>query len=140
MAPVTTAKIDLDDPGDGFQRIRRKLGIESFGLNVLTLRPGQRNRIHRHLRQEEVYLVLAGELTVVLEDESVVLGEHELVRIEPAVRRQLTNPSAAPVVLLAIGGYGEHEGRDGRAWTSWDEPGEGKPPQEVPLPDDLPLA
>lgn len=137
---MSTSKIDLEDGGDGFQRLRRELGVESFGLNVVTLRPGQRNRIHRHLRQEEVYLVLAGELTLVLEDESVVLGKHELVRIDPAVRRQLTNPGAEPAVLLAIGGYGEHEGRDGRAWTSWDEPGEGKPPQEVPMPDDLPLA
>lgn len=42
------------------------------------------------------------------------------------------------VVLLALGGYGEHEGRDGRAWTSWDEGGEGRSPQEVPQPDDLP--
>ncbi|MDX6589518.1 MAG: hypothetical protein QOI84_792 [Solirubrobacterales bacterium] len=37
-----------------------------------------------------------------------------------------------------LGGAGEHESRDARAWTSWDEEGEGRSLQEVPLPDDLP--
>ena len=40
-----------------------------------------------------------------------------------------------PLLLLAVGGATEHEGRDGRAYESWDETGEGRPPQEVPLPD-----
>lgn len=137
--PVSTGKIDLG-PGDGsgFQRLRRQLGVESFGLNVVTLRPGQRNRIHRHQRQEEVYLVLEGELTLVVEGEELVLGRYELARVAPSVRRQLTNRGAEPAVLLALGADGEHQGRDGRAWSSWEEPGDGRPPQEVPLPDDLP--
>jgi hypothetical protein len=42
-------------------------------------------------------------------------------------------------VVLALGGAGEHEGRDARAWTSWDEEGEGRSPQEVPLPENLPV-
>jgi hypothetical protein len=40
-------------------------------------------------------------------------------------------------VVLALGGHGEHQGRDGRAWTSWDEEGEGRSPQDVPMPEDL---
>ena len=138
--PVTTSRIELGDDDHGFQKLRRELGVESFGLNVLSLRPGQRNRIHRHLRQEEVYIVLEGELTLLVEGEPVVLGKYEAVRVEPAVRRQLTNPTPEPVVFLALGAYGEHEGRDGRAWSSWEEADEGKPPQEVPLPEDLPLS
>ena len=43
-------------------------------------------------------------------------------------------------LVLALGGDGTHEGRDGIAWSSWDEPGEGRSPQEVPLPDDLPAS
>jgi mannose-6-phosphate isomerase-like protein (cupin superfamily) len=137
-SPVTTARIELDADDRAFQKLRHELGVESFGFNVLSLQPGQRGRIHRHLRQEEVYVVLAGELTLLVEGEPVALGRYEAVRVEPSVRRQLTNPGAEPLVLLALGGYGEHEGRDGRAWSSWEEEGDGKPPQEVPLPDDLP--
>ena len=135
---VSFAKLDLD--ADRYQRLRRELGVTSFGINLITLQPGQRGRIHRHERQEEVYLVLEGELTLFVEGEPRVLGEGELARVGPSVRRQLANESEARTVLLALGGSGEHEGRDGRAWSSWDEGGEGKPPQEVPLPDDLPAS
>ena len=51
---------------------------------------------------------------------------------------QPANESEAKTVLLALGGAGEHAGRDGRAWADWEEGGEGRPPQEVPLPEDLP--
>jgi uncharacterized cupin superfamily protein len=128
------------DPGSGerFQRLRADLGVTSFGINLITLQPRQRGRIHAHERQEEVYLVLEGELTLGIAGEEHVLGEGRLARVGPAVRRQLSNRGESRVVLLALGGAGDHEGRDGRAWTAWDEAGEGVRPQEVPLPDDLP--
>ena len=134
---VAYTTIDLE-AGERFVSLRRALGVTSFGMNLMLLEPGQRGRIHRHQRQEEVYLVLEGELTLVVEGEDVVLGHHELARVGPSVRRQLTNPTSRRVVLLALGGYGEHEGRDALAWTSWDEGGEGRSPQDVPLPEDLP--
>jgi uncharacterized cupin superfamily protein len=94
------ATLDPDN-GERFQALRRDLGVSSFGMNLIVLRRGQRGRIHAHERQEEVYLVLEGELTLLVEG-------------------------------------AEHAGRDGRAWTSWDEGGEGRAPQEVPMPEDLP--
>ncbi len=133
---LSTAKID---PGaDRFQRLRQELGVTSFGINLIVLEPRQRGRVHRHQRQEEVYLVLEGELTLLIEGEPRVLGQGELVRIGPSVRRQLANESSVKTLLLALGGSGNHEGRDGLAWASWEEGGGGKPPQEVPMPEDLP--
>jgi quercetin dioxygenase-like cupin family protein len=128
----------LDPDAGMFQTLRRDLGVTSFGINSLTLAPRQRLRVHRHEQQEEVYLVLEGELTLIVEGEPNVLPQGTLVRVPPELRRQLTNPTAARVVVLALGGSGEHVGRDGRAWAGWDEEGEGRSPQEVPLPDDLP--
>jgi mannose-6-phosphate isomerase-like protein (cupin superfamily) len=128
----------LDPDAGMFQTLRRDLGVTSFGINALTLAPKQRLRVHRHEKQEEVYLVLEGELTLIVEGEPSVLPKGSLVRVPPELRRQLTNPGSEPLVLLALGGYGEHEGRDGLAWSSWEEEGEGRSPQEVPLPDDLP--
>lgn len=137
---ATRAKVDLESLDEaGFQRLGEELGIGSFGFNVVTLRPGQRNRVHIHERQEEVYLVLDGRLTLVVEGEEVVLDAHEMARIAPSVRRQLTNPTQDTVVLLAVGSFGEHERWDARAWTTWDEPGDGKQPKDVPLPEDLPV-
>jgi uncharacterized cupin superfamily protein len=134
---VSHTKLDRN-PAERFQSLRRDLGIESFGMNLIVLQPGQRGRIHAHERQEEVYLVLGGELTLFVEGKERVLGVDELVRVGCAVRRQLVNAGVEPLVLLALGGVGEHAGRDGRAWPSWDAPGPGVPPQEVPLPEDLP--
>ncbi len=121
-----------------FQRLRHDLGVSSFGINLVTLGPRRRGRIHRHLHQEEVYLVLEGELTLIVEAEPHVLGVGDLARVTPERKRQLTNPTGERVVILALGGSGEHVGRDGRAWANWDEEGEGRSPQEVPQPEDLP--
>jgi uncharacterized cupin superfamily protein len=129
------ASLDLED-SERFQRLRAELGITTFGLNLLRLRPGQRGRIHRHLHQEEAYLVLEGVLTLELEGEQHDLGRGDLARVAPEVRRRLWNRGEEPLFVLAIGGATEHVGRDGRAWQTWDESGEGLPPQEVPLPED----
>jgi uncharacterized cupin superfamily protein len=127
------------DGDERFVLLRRRLGVSSFGINLVVLQPRQRGRIHAHELQEEVYLVLEGELTLLLDaGERHTLRRGELVRVGPATRRQLVNDGRDRLVLLALGGSGEHHGRDGRAWESWDEGGAGRPPQEVPLPEDLP--
>jgi mannose-6-phosphate isomerase-like protein (cupin superfamily) len=133
-----TAATRLDaDSDERFVPLRRRLGVTSFGINQIVLRPRQRMRIHRHERQEEVYVVLEGTLSLLLEGEETTLGAGELIRVAPEVRRQLVNRGPETLVLLALGGAGEHQGRDGLAWTDWDAP-ESAPPPDVPLPDDLP--
>jgi uncharacterized cupin superfamily protein len=134
---IAFAALDRDS-GERFQRLRHDLGVGSFGLNLIVLQPGERGRIHAHEHQEEVYLVLEGELTLVVDGDEHRLGPDRLVRVGPSVRRQLVNAGSQRVVLLALGGAGEHVGRDGRAWTSWDEGGPGRAPQDLPLPPDLP--
>jgi uncharacterized cupin superfamily protein len=136
---VSFASLDLEHD-EGFQRLRAQLGVSAFGLNFVLLRPGQRGRIHRHLRQEEVYVVLQGTLTLVIEGTEHELGRSACARVAPDVRRQLVNRHRETLAVLAIGGSTGHEGRDGRAYASWEETGEGRPPQEVALPDDLPVA
>jgi|SRR5215211_892045 len=134
---VAFATLDLDNE-ERFQSLRRELGVSSFGINLITLPASARGRIHAHERQEEVYLVIEGELTLVVEGEEHVLGRGRVARVGPAVRRQLVNKGPERLALLALGGAGEHAGRDGRAWESWDEGGPGRSPQEVPLPADQP--
>jgi mannose-6-phosphate isomerase-like protein (cupin superfamily) len=133
---VARARLDLDS-ADRFLPLRRQLGVTSFGLNQLVLQPGQRGRIHRHGEQEEVYLVLDGTLTLLVEGEEQAVERGELVRVAPAVRRQLVNRGPGRLVLLALGGAGEHAGRDGEAFAAWEDE-HGVPPQELPLPQDLP--
>jgi uncharacterized cupin superfamily protein len=132
---VAFARLDPDTE-ERFVPLRRVLGVTSFGLNQILLRPGQRGRIHRHTAQEEVYVVLAGTLTLGIEGDERELGQGELARVAPEVRRQISNRGSEDVLLLALGGAAEHVGRDGEAFTAWDQE-QGAPPQEVPLPPDL---
>src|SRR3954447_11475859 len=128
------------ESGERFQRLRQELGVSAFGLNLITLQPRERGRVHAHERQEEVYLVLEGELTLLLDDAEHVLRPHDLARVGPGVRRQLVNRGRERGVMIALGGGGPPEGRDGRAWASWDDRGAPRSPQEVPLPEDLPAS
>jgi mannose-6-phosphate isomerase-like protein (cupin superfamily) len=133
---IARARLDLE-AAERFVALRRELGVTSFGMNQILLRPGQRGRIHRHARQEEVYLVLRGTLTLLLEGEVLELGEGELIRVAPDLRRQLVNRGPGLLAIVALGGSGEHEGRDGEAFASWEDE-HGASPQDVPLPADLP--
>ena len=135
---TATSQLDLA-LSERFQRLQEPLGFSSFGLNLMHLAPGQRGRVHRHKNQEEVYVVLEGELTIELEaGELLELGRGGLARVAPDVRRQLSNRGAEPARFLSMGGGGgAHESRDGEAFESW-ESTEGRSPQDVPLPEDLP--
>jgi mannose-6-phosphate isomerase-like protein (cupin superfamily) len=132
---VTRARLDLDT-AERFLPLRRKLGVTAFGLNQLVMQPGQRGRIHRHKEQEEVYLVLEGTLSLLVEGEEQTLERGELARVAPDVRRQLLNRGPGRLAVLALGGSGEHAGRDGEAFAAWEDE-HGVSPQDLPLPDDL---
>lgn len=135
----TTATLNLDTE-ERFVPLRKQLGVNGFGVNQLTLQPGQRMRIHRHASQEELYLVIEGRLTVFIEREPHVIGVGELMRIGPEVRRQLANTHSERVTILALGSHGsDHQSRDAEAFLDWSE-STGASPRDVPLPEDLPEA
>lgn len=133
---VGYAKLDMGGT-DRFVKLRQVLGVTSFGMNLILLQPGARGRIHKHERQEEVYLVLEGTLSLAIEGVERDMSAGELVRLGPDVRRQLVNRGPGRLAILALGAAGDHVGRDGIAFLSW-EATEGAPPQETPLPEDLP--
>jgi uncharacterized cupin superfamily protein len=126
---------------DRFVRLRAPLGITSFGLNKMVMAPGERNRIHRHTLQEEVYLVLSGELNLGLEGDEHRFGVGELVRVAPGVKRQLINRGPGMLELLVIGSMTdrEHQPRDAEPFAEFShaEPGT---LHDVPLPEDLPAS
>ena len=133
---VSYAKLDKSGT-ERFVPLRQQLGVTSFGMNLILLHAGARGRIHRHAKQEEVYVVLEGTLSLSIEGVERDMGAGELARVAPEVRRQLINRGPDRAVILALGGAGEHVGRDGTAFASWDAT-EGAPPQDTPLPSDLP--
>jgi mannose-6-phosphate isomerase-like protein (cupin superfamily) len=132
---TSTTRLD-PDTDERFLPLRRQLGVSSFGFNQIVLQPGQRGRIHRHKHQEEVYVVLEGTLTLLVEGDMSDLGQGEVVRVAPQVRRQLVNLGPGRLVLLALGGANEHQGRDGEAFGAWSDE-QPVSPQELSMPPDL---
>ena len=142
--PVVTL-VDLERaPADGRQVLNEDLRLASVGISLMVFRPGQRWRIHTHRDQEEVYVVLAGELTLLVEEpdgriQEIAIGVDQVARVPPKVRRQIINPGPGIARFLAVGARGIHERGDAAAWHSWEDPGDGLAPQDVPLPSDLPV-
>jgi len=133
---LSVTHFDPDEAGR-FERLGHELGTGSFGLNLMVLRPGQRGRVHLHHQQEEVYIVLRGELSLLVEGETTVLGPNDAARVGPEVRRQLANAGAELCAFLAMGASGEHVSRDAQAFADWDDTVGGQP-REIPLPEDIP--
>ncbi len=135
----TTVALDFNTD-QRFVSLRKPLGVTGFGINQLTLQPGQRMRIHRHAGQEEVYLVIEGRLTVFVEGVAHTVAAGELMHVAPEIRRQLANTHGERVTLVAVGSARDgHESRDAEAFNTWEETTGGQP-RDVPLPDDLPAS
>ena len=66
-----------------------------------------------------------------------MLERGELIRVGPERAPPARQPRPGATRVAGAGRLGEHEGRDGEAFTSWEDD-RGAPPQEVPLPPDLP--
>lgn len=131
-------RLRLDDP-ERLVRVARDIGVSTFGLNLVLLRAGQRMRIHRHRRQEEVYVVVRGILTLLIEQEEHTLEVGDVARIAPPVRRQLVNHGTELCAILALGGAEPHDGRDAEAFLDWGDE-HGLEPRDVPLPGDVPAS
>jgi quercetin dioxygenase-like cupin family protein len=110
---------NLDDLGEGpgFRKVRKALGVEEFGVNAVVLPAGYATKGHYHERQEELYLVLDGEIEFTLGEpgEKLVLRRGGVVRVAPHTIRSLRNTSPEDEAsYFAVGAAGGYVGRDGR--------------------------
>jgi uncharacterized cupin superfamily protein len=107
--------IDGLGEGPGFRKIRGPLGVTAFGVNAIVLPPGYETNRHYHERQEELYLVIEGEIELSLGDERRTLGPGCLARVDAATVRSLRNLSPdSEATYVCVGGEGGYVGRDGK--------------------------
>jgi uncharacterized cupin superfamily protein len=100
--------------GPGFRKIRGALGVTAFGVNAVVLPPGHETGPHYHERQEELYLVVSGEIEIALDGERRTLGRGGLARVDAGTVRSLRNTSPdAEATYVCVGGDGGYVGRDG---------------------------
>jgi uncharacterized cupin superfamily protein len=81
---------------------RRSLGLGSFGLNVVDLQPGERIPEHdeRERDQEEVFIVLSGTATMVIDGAEHPAPAGTFARLDPEPMRTVVNLSDAPTTVL----------------------------------------
>lgn len=92
-------------PGIKFRYAAKELGITAWGMNVLEINPGCMDYPeHDHVKdgQEEVYVVLKGNGTLVTEDNEIPLDAGTLVRVGPNKKRKLL-PGSQGLTVLALG-------------------------------------
>jgi mannose-6-phosphate isomerase-like protein (cupin superfamily) len=98
---------------------RRAIGGETRGLSIMTLAPNFRIPFgHKHVTQEEVYVVVRGSARVKVEDEIVELGEWDAIRFDKNTMRDV-EAGADGVEYLAFGaGDDPNEAEMAPGWWS----------------------
>jgi quercetin dioxygenase-like cupin family protein len=97
---------EMEGSGGATWRLARKgLGAESFGFNVVDIEPGGQIPAHDHTgdNQEEVFIILEGQGTIVAGDEEHDAPAGTYCRYAPEVNRTIRNNSDARVRALLIG-------------------------------------
>lgn len=106
VAPTPRRGLASADEGGVERQIGKAGGVTQFGVNHLTLEPGETSsRRHWHEAEDEFVFVLSGVATLIDDN-----GQHQLEAgafagfpAGVANAHHLTNRSDAPVVLMVVG-------------------------------------
>jgi uncharacterized cupin superfamily protein len=97
---------EMEGSGGATWRLARKtLGAEAFGFNVVDIEAGGQIPAHDHSGddQEEVFVILDGEGTIVTDGEEHDAPAGTFCRFAPEVNRTIQNKSDSTVRALLIG-------------------------------------
>jgi uncharacterized cupin superfamily protein len=95
---------DFERPFPKWALARKSLGLQSFGMNVAELPPGEMIPEHDETGsdQEEVFIVLAGDATVVIDGVDHPAPAGTFARLDPEPTRTVVNRSEADAVVLIV--------------------------------------
>jgi uncharacterized cupin superfamily protein len=97
---------EMEGSGGATWRLARKtLGAKAFGFNVVDIEAGGQIPAHDHSGddQEEVFIILNGEGTIVTDGEEHDAPAGTFCRFAPEVNRTIQNKSGSTVRALLIG-------------------------------------
>ena len=133
----------------------RRRGFSEFGINVSVLEPGSSNCLYHSESQQEAFLVLSGECTLLVDGEERPLRAWDFVHCPAGTEHVFVGAGEAPCVVLMVGarstgreaplprvGAGgglrrERGGGDGdpkQAYARFDRPERARPPYWDQLP------
>jgi quercetin dioxygenase-like cupin family protein len=109
VAPEMAAPYDIAHRDD-FERTgnwllaRRSLGVSSFGINLVEIPPGETIPEHDELDrdQEEVFIVLGGTGTFIVDGEELAAPAGTYLRLDPEPRRTARNDGDEPLQLMIV--------------------------------------
>jgi uncharacterized cupin superfamily protein len=100
---------DLTEERDeqyGYYNLSKALHLGRMRANIFRFRPGEKMEYHSHTEQEELFYVLEGSCTLIVDGERHPLVQGSFVRLDPRPRRQLVNDSDGDCLWLAVGAPG----------------------------------
>lgn len=84
--------------------LSRPMGCKGIGISFVRCKPGEgATYVHRHKVQEEVFIALKGDGTIILDGKRIKMPEGTIVRVGPTVWRALGNDSKSDVVFMVLG-------------------------------------
>ncbi|HTK22914.1 MAG TPA: cupin domain-containing protein [Gaiella sp.] len=112
---MTHAFGSIDELGEGygFRKVRRALGVDAFGANVIVMPPRYEGFQHYHDEQDELYFVHAGTARVEVDGDERLLGPGGLVHVTSTTPRRISNAGDEDLVVFVVGGKGGYVERDG---------------------------
>jgi uncharacterized cupin superfamily protein len=95
---------DFERPFPKWALARKALGLTSFGMNVCELAPGESIPEHDETErdQEEVFVTLSGDATVVVDGKEHPAPAGTFVRLDPEPQRTVVNRSDEDVTVLIV--------------------------------------
>jgi uncharacterized cupin superfamily protein len=83
---------------------RRSLGLRAFGMNIVDIPPGERIPEHDETSRdhEEVFVVLSGTPTMVIDGSEHHMRPGTLVRLDPEPSRTVANHGTEPASVLIV--------------------------------------
>lgn len=84
--------------------VRRSLGCQSFGINLVEIPPGESIPEHDETGrdQEELFFVISGSPVLVIDDQDHPARPGTFARVDPAHRRTVRNEGSEPSSVLIV--------------------------------------
>jgi quercetin dioxygenase-like cupin family protein len=94
---------DLERTGN-WLLVRRSLGVDAFGINLVEIPPGERIPEHDETGrdQEEVFLVLEGTPSLVVDGREIEAPAGTFARLDPHLSRTVVNHGDEPAAVLIM--------------------------------------
>jgi mannose-6-phosphate isomerase-like protein (cupin superfamily) len=97
-------QVGLDADQYEIRLLRAPLGCNKYGVSYERYAPGWRHPFgHRHAKQEEVYVLVRGQMRMKLDDDVIELEPWTAVRVSPATMRSLHNFGTEDAELIVVG-------------------------------------